>query len=405
MTIRISHNLRLLAHELLGGHGALGEGVRIQLGADGRRVLWLAHERAPKSFTGVDVTDPARPRVIVQTELPPGAERSNSLGVSGDILAVAYQAPGVGLHPAGFELFDIAAPEVPRSIAFFDAAGPASRGVHNLWFCDGEYVHMASGAPDFEPHNPLDDQFYRIIDVRRPDKPAEVGRWWLPGTRVGDSEPPPARHEGHNDLGFRAHNTNVYPERPDRAYVGFIDAGALILDISDKATPRLIARWDNSPPYGGFSHTVMPLFGRDLMIVSDESVLMGGADHPKFMWVLDARDETELVPLANLPPPPFACYGGREARFGAHNLHENHPDAGAFRSETILFGTFFNAGLRVFDVSHPHRPTETGYFVPPASAHSSIGETQLNDVFVDDRGVVYVVDRSGDGLYILEWSG
>ena len=26
-----------------------------------------------------------------------------------------------------------------------------SRGVHQLWFCDGEYVHMAAGAPDFKP--------------------------------------------------------------------------------------------------------------------------------------------------------------------------------------------------------------------------------------------------------------
>jgi hypothetical protein len=28
------------------------------------------------------------------------------------------------------------------------------------------------------------------------------------------------------------HNTNVYPRRPDRAYIGYIDGGAVILDIS-----------------------------------------------------------------------------------------------------------------------------------------------------------------------------
>ena len=30
------------------------------------------------------------------------------------------------------------------------------------WFVDGETIHMASGAPDFQPRNPKDDQFYRI---------------------------------------------------------------------------------------------------------------------------------------------------------------------------------------------------------------------------------------------------
>src|SRR3546814_5758183 len=54
---------------------------------------------------------------------------------------------------------------------------------------------MASGAPDFQPHDPKDDQFYRIVDVSDPAKPVEAGRWWYPGTRVGDKEPQPQRSE------------------------------------------------------------------------------------------------------------------------------------------------------------------------------------------------------------------
>ncbi len=37
---------------------------------DGRRILWMAHESAPKNFTAVDVTDPRQPGMVVQTELP-----------------------------------------------------------------------------------------------------------------------------------------------------------------------------------------------------------------------------------------------------------------------------------------------------------------------------------------------
>ena len=66
----MARNMKLLAHHELEGFGGLGEGIAMQQIDDGRRILWLAYESAPKNFTGVDVSDPADPRVIVQTELP-----------------------------------------------------------------------------------------------------------------------------------------------------------------------------------------------------------------------------------------------------------------------------------------------------------------------------------------------
>jgi hypothetical protein len=62
-----THNCKLIAHHELNGFGGIGEGMSIQLAPDGRRVLWLAHERAPKNFAAVDVSDPRRPRIVVQT--------------------------------------------------------------------------------------------------------------------------------------------------------------------------------------------------------------------------------------------------------------------------------------------------------------------------------------------------
>src|SRR5437764_9936970 len=154
-------NFKLLAHDMLGGFGGMGEGMSVQISPDGRRIIWLAHESAPKNFTAVDVSDPRRPKVVVQTDLPQAYMRSNSLEISGNTMAVAYQCQKAGQQPAGFELFDISVPEKPKSIAFVYCGGEYSRGVHQLWFCDGEYVHMASGAPDFKPTHPLDDQIYR----------------------------------------------------------------------------------------------------------------------------------------------------------------------------------------------------------------------------------------------------
>ena len=68
----LSKNMRLLGQHDLGGFGNCGEGMAIQLARDGRRVLWLGHESAPKNFTAVDVSDPRKPSVIVQTDLPNG---------------------------------------------------------------------------------------------------------------------------------------------------------------------------------------------------------------------------------------------------------------------------------------------------------------------------------------------
>jgi hypothetical protein len=398
----LAWNMKLVAHHELQGFGGLGEGMGMQQTHDGRRILWLAHESAPKNFTGVDVTDPRAPKVIVQTDLPHARMRSNSLDVVGDVMAVAYQTSGVNIQPAGFDLFDVSEPERPKRISHFDASGPHSRGVHALWFVDGEYIHLSGGAADFKPRDPKDDQFYRVIDVRKPAQPREIGRWWLPGTRDGDEGSPPARLPAQFDVGFRAHNTNVFPQRPDRAYVGYIDGGLVVLDIADKAHPKLVTRWNHSPPFNGFLHTVLPLFSRGLWIASDECVQDGGADWPKLVWVLDARVETNPVPIATFPMPPYDAFAKRGGRFGAHNLHENLPVPTSWRSENIVIGSFFNAGVRAYDVSNPYQPQEVAYFVPGAPKLSPVGAIQLNDVYVDDRGIVFTVDRFAGGLYVLE---
>ena len=169
----VTWNFKLLAHDMLGGFGGMGEGMSVQIAPDGRRIIWLAHESAPKNFTAVDVTDPRKPKVVCQTDLPHANMRSNSLETCGNMMAVAYQTSKKDLQPAGFELFDISKPENPKSISFFDCSGPHSRGVHQLWFCDGEYVHCASGSRDFVPTNPSGRS---VLSLHRRAQSVEAGR-------------------------------------------------------------------------------------------------------------------------------------------------------------------------------------------------------------------------------------
>src|ERR687884_238643 len=96
-------NFKLLAQHELQGFGGMGEGMAGQIAPDGRPIIWVAPERAPQKFTPPDVSDPRKPQVVCQTELPQPYMRSNSLELTGNILAVAYQTQKMGQKPAGFE--------------------------------------------------------------------------------------------------------------------------------------------------------------------------------------------------------------------------------------------------------------------------------------------------------------
>ena len=391
-------HLQLLGHDDLGGLGC-GEGTAL-LRRDGRSYLYVAHERGPGNFSVVDVTDPRQPRVVHLAQLPHDRVRSNSLAVVDDLMVVAYQVAEVGLTPAGIEVFDLADPEAPRSIASLDLSGPASRGTHWVGFVDGRFAYLSTGMPTSRPRDPRDDQFPVIVDLAEPSRPTVVGSWHLPGTQEDDDAPAPVRHPVF-DAGFRSHNVNVYPDRPDRAYVGYLDAGVVILDISDKSAPTLVGRLDYHPPMPGFTHTALPLFGRELLAITDECVRDGGEDHPKLLWLADMSFEQAPLIISSAPMPSFDDFAHRGGRFGAHNLHENEPHEWSWRSEDVVFGTFFNAGVRAFDVRNPFQPVEVASYVPPPPTGSRLGAAQVNDVYVDAEGIVYATERFGGGLYVL----
>lgn len=274
--------LRLISHHDLNGFGNIGEGVALHHASDGPRIYYMAHESAPKYFTSVDVTDIKNPKLIAQTELDYPHLRSNSLAIYGDTMLMAYQSSAHGLPGVGMGVYDISNPEDVKRIGFYDAVGSGSKGCHCLWWVDGEYAHLATGTPDSKPTNPRDDQFYVIMDVKDPTNPKEAGRWWFPGTQEGDAAEPPPRHPSF-DVGHSVHNANVYPERPDRAYNTFKDSGVVILDISDKSSPSMISNVNFAPPFPGFAHTVLPLFNRNLLVVTQEATRMNGEDHPKLV--------------------------------------------------------------------------------------------------------------------------
>jgi hypothetical protein len=428
-------NIVLVGHTDLNGHGDGGEGLAIQQWPDGRRILYLAHEAQQTCLSIVDVTRPESPKLINQLPSPaPGTTRCNSLGLSGNVLAVANQTLQKGQKIAGMWALDVsdfgrlerAKTLQDLSLSFFDTSGISSRGIHCLWFVDGEFAHLTTGAADFEPTNPNDDQMYVVVDLRDPRRPSEVGRWWYPGTRNGDACLPgclPPRH-ARFDAGYRPHQIEVWPERPDRAYVGYIDGGALILDISGLAdvkagraqsfAPKVVGQATFSPPYTAWTHTFQPIFGRGLALVSDEAVRDGCEDMPKLVWLVDIRAESHPVIIATAPlhaNDGERCKAG--GRFGAHNLHPNFPSPTSANLKNTTVASWFNGGLRIFHIADgprgvpdaPPHLEEIGHYIPAPPARSPARSAQINHAIVDEHGLIYANDRFTGGLYILRYTG
>ena len=286
------------------------------------------------------------------------------------------------------------------SISFFDCSGQHSRGVHQLWFCDGEYVHMASSSADFVPTHPQDDQFYRCIDVRNPSKPVEVGRWHMPGTKQGDNVPPPPRHP--LDKGYRAHNCNVYPQRPDRCYLAYIDGGMHVLDISDKAQSQAhlvldqLAALHRLHAHGGAAVRPRPDAG-DRRVDREQRQGLAEAG-------VDPRRPRRDQPRADLDLPaagPQGLRGARPVRRPQHPRERAAADLLAVRPDRARHLLQRRACAPTTSPTRTSR-RQVATFVPPAPAGAPTGTTQINDVFVDEREIVYCVDRHIGGLYCLE---
>jgi hypothetical protein len=67
--------------------------------------------------------------------------------------------------------------------------------------------------------------------------------------------------------------------------------------------------------------------------------------------------------------------------------------------DTLVYCTWFTGGLRIIDICDPLSPKEIGYFIPEPSAGQPF--PMSNDVDIDKRGLIYLLDRFS-GLDILE---
>lgn len=369
-----TQGLHPVVHHDLGGYG---DGMQVMAAGD---VLYVAHFGPTGMGTSVlDISDRRAPRLARQWPAPTGSHTHKVQVADGLLLVNHEQFRGGRPHAAGMAVHTLDDPLAPRQIGFFESGG---RGVHRIVWTGGEHAYVSTTPPGF------DDRMWLIVDVSDPTRPVEAGRWWWPGQWRGGGEEP----EWPDGRRYAAHHALL---DGDVAYLGYGDAGMVVLDVADPAKPRYLSDLSWSP--GGDTHTCLPLPSRGLVVTTDEAVKDRCAEAQKLVRVIDVADPASPAEVG-VCPPPGGGFCERGLRFGPHNLHENRP--GSYRSEELVFVTYFNAGVRVFDVGEPRRPREIAHWVPPAPPGQEA--PQINDLYVEADGFVWATDRVSGGLWGLE---
>ena len=89
--VRLERNLKLIGHNGLGAGPNAGEGLAMKITPEGRWLFYVAHENPPMAMSILDVTDPTKPELVYQSEVPHNDVRGNSLAIRGDTLLLASQ--------------------------------------------------------------------------------------------------------------------------------------------------------------------------------------------------------------------------------------------------------------------------------------------------------------------------
>jgi hypothetical protein len=268
-------------------------------------------------------------------------------------------------------------------------------GPHRIWYTGGRYAYASIHFAEFTDH------VLAVVDVSDPTRPEVAGRWWIPGMWRGGDETPTWR----SGRRYALHHALVAGHL---AYAAWRDGGLTVLDVADPTRPMLLAHRNWDPPFGGGTHSPLPLPDRGLLVVADEPTSANCREGLRYVWTFDVREPANPISISTCPTPAEADYCAKGGNFGPHNLHENRP--GSFQSSRLIFATYYNAGVRVFDIENPFQPREVGFYVPPDPERMIDPRPgrprviQSCDCYVDPSGLMYLTDTNA-GLTILQFEG
>ena len=439
----------------------------IIINQDGREIAYVGHHTGkmmnpltgkvePNGTSLVDVTDPAHPHYLAHI---PGSEAAGEEAggaqmvrvCSGSVLPHAVKGKWYLLRTNGNEaqeIWDVTDSAHPsRLTVIVDGL----RNTHkNWWECDTGIAYLVANKES----EGWKGQHMKIYDLSDPAKPVYIRDFGLLGQQPGATS-----HEGVR-AGIPIHGMiSTGPER-NRVYAAYGTGADGVIQILDRK--KLLTSFENplkptekemlapqvgyatmSPDQG--AHTAMPVLGepipefqghtalktRDLLIVPSEAARgdrcspgpAGDRAAPHLAFLVDISSEIAPWNVATFRVPENpGDYCGKGGRFGTHAVAESfYPP---YYGKLAVF-SWFNAGVRIFDIRDPLAVREVAYFIPavnkftmsycPDGVSHPDGDPkitaacrkviQTNNVEIDDRGLIYSADRAGSGLHIIRLTG
>lgn len=441
-------NMRLVGHHDLQGRWSYQPTLH-QYGE--RWILFVGHHagEALNSQSGtverngmsiLDVTDPTAP-VLLHHEPPTGEEANGTQHVQvcdGKVLTNGNPDKTYALRSNGqisHEILDVTDPGEPSFVTTILTTGHTDDGRRNThknwWDCESGIGYLLSTADGWQVPRVL-----QAYDLSNPEQPRHIRDFALNGMQPGG--------EGDFSDAIGLHQPVVVG---NRMYLGYGSGSNGVLQILDRdkflkgnpsaedpfaPTPEnliypQIARLD-MPTFWG-SHTAKPIYGmeiadyadnrdntvRDFLVIVSESGPAQCQETRHAVFFADITQEDKPYPVSNFQVPEEpGDFCNRGGRFGPHAPHDSFNPA--FLKKIVLI-SYFNAGVRAVDIRDPFHPKEVAYFIPQVTDATQptcieingVEEckvaVQTNNVNIDDRGYIYMLDRRGTGLHIVALTG
>lgn len=426
-------NMALAGHHDLQGRSAYQPVVHAQggrwiayIGLHGGNAPNVLNGRTESNGTAVlDVTEPKRPKLLAHIPGAPGGGAQMVRVCNGAELPRADRGKVYLLRTFGNSAHEVWDVTDPARAALVSTVASGLHGTHkNWWECDSGIAYLVSGVPGWRT-----SRMTQIYDLADPAQPVFIRNFGLPGQQPGASGPVPTELHGPISTGpkgkrvYFGHGTSSY------GILQIVDRDKLLSGPKEPTEENLLypqlGRLDLGPDAG--AHTAFPLRGmevagpdgnkrdngRDFVVVTSESLAEECREPRQKAWMVDVSAEARPQVVANWTVTDASGdFCRRGGRFGTHSSNESFAP---IYYKRIMFFAHFNAGVRAVDIRDPYRPKEIGYYIPAAAGAADTrcrypaggckGVIHTNNVEVDERGYIYIVDRAGGGMHILELSG
>src|SRR5438874_994115 len=378
----------------------------------------------------VDVTDPTQPKYLRHI---PGQEGKYEAGGAQMVRICDGKSLPKGDRNAVYmlrtfggeahEIWNVADPANPVLVTRIAGLKDTHK---NWWECDTGIAFLVSGAPDWRTR-----RMTQVYDLSDPAHPRKIRDFGLPGQEPGSTGAVPTELHGPISTGPSGNRVYFGYGTNKGGFLQIVDREKLLNGPKEPTADNLrlpeISRMPMSAMNG--AHTTFPIKDmpiaefahdkegkrRDIVMIVDEAILNECAEPRQMVWFADVTVESRPMMISSYTASEASgSFCERGGRFGAHSSNESFTP---IYYKRILFLAHFNAGVRAVDIRDPFNPKEIAFYVPAITSKTDkrcVGTgadekckvaIQTNNVEVDDRGYIYIVERANTGMHILELTG